>query len=195
MFAGDDAESPFMKDALKALRRGVTSQLQVSEVRCPRTVPPLSLRPVPSCLRACLAEVCGRHQGGAAQSSNSPRETHRGVSLSKETTRQARILCKFAESDHNGWLSCSTKSTKSKREPRAATGGRPGAGGEAGAAGVMATTRSRSIWRRTKNAARWWRGRAGRRGLCSSWRITRVCLRVCARCLLPSGRQARSAVS
>eukprot|EP00290_Baffinella_frigidus_P033541 CAMPEP_0180272036 /NCGR_PEP_ID=MMETSP0988-20121125/4033_1 /TAXON_ID=697907 /ORGANISM="non described non described, Strain CCMP2293" /LENGTH=84 /DNA_ID=CAMNT_0022243085 /DNA_START=103 /DNA_END=354 /DNA_ORIENTATION=- len=25
MFAGDDAESPFMKDALKALRRGVTS--------------------------------------------------------------------------------------------------------------------------------------------------------------------------
>ena len=33
MFAGDDAESPFMKDALKALRRGVTSQLQVSEVR------------------------------------------------------------------------------------------------------------------------------------------------------------------
>jgi hypothetical protein len=32
MFAGDDAESPFMKDALKALRRGVTSQLQVSEV-------------------------------------------------------------------------------------------------------------------------------------------------------------------
>jgi hypothetical protein len=130
VFSHDDADSPFMKDALKALRRGVSLQLEAWEVR---PQPPCLTPPHRKLLVQRKAAVCGssgkRDAVGRARAQRTKLEKS-APGVAQGDSGGAEEGC--SDGDYSVTLDMSAYSEPGSEGPAAAGGGEAGQAGQAG---------------------------------------------------------------